>query len=149
MGENVLNANHHAGKTTGCTLSNFVIYDFGAQQRLIRIDTYPRVQVFLSPYVGQVLGDEIVTRNSSGGEITPEVNKSGIGFQRLFAVVDTAGCFSAVFHLFFHVIHGVFEFTHAFSETFHELRDLFGAKKYEYKYSYEQDFLETNTTEEQ
>jgi hypothetical protein len=121
----------------------------GSEQRFFSIDTYPRIEGLLCPNVGQVMGDKIVTREFSGGEITPEVNKSGIGFQRLFTVVDTAGSFSAVFYFFLYVIHGVFEFTHTFSEALHEFRNLFGAKKHENKYSNEQDFLETNTTEEQ
>ena len=53
---------------------------------------------------------------------------------------------AGIVHFFLHIRHGLLKFFHSFTKTLHEFRNFFGTEKYQYKYSNEQDFLETNPT---
>ena len=70
------------------------------------------------------------------------------GRTALFAVFESAG-FAGVLDFLLHVAHGVFKLTDAFSQALHEFRDLLRAKKHQDENSNEEDFLETNTTQNQ
>lgn len=88
-------------------------------------------------------GIEIGTNTINTGD------RQRVGGRQLFAVVEPAGLLVGILDFLLHVAHGVLEFTDTFSETFHEFRDLLRAKKHQDKNSNEEDFLETNTTQDQ
>ena len=94
---------------TSCSAKLKLSINFaGSEQRFFIADTYHALRATCAPNVGQVMGDKDRNKREFSEARSLRGQQIGVGFQRLFTVVDTAGKgLSAVFY-FLYVIHGVF-----------------------------------------